>query len=281
MAEGDFTMDDKIAIRYNDDYLVVQANELIKAKKDDLSLLEAKLIRIAISQINQGDNELYTYSCRATDLAKYLGIPQDNVYRDLQGIAESLMSKKIRFVDKTKKPKRNGEYNYQLVHWTDTIKYEDGIITIKLANELGEYLLGLNKLFTEFGIGCITKLGTSNAISLYELLASYAYTANVYRADFTPFNLFPVVDKADNEIVFSLDYLKAYFNCEGKYKNNGDFIKRVIEASVKQINENDSADSMKVSFRTAKEGRSIGYVLFKINAWGDSDFRDFVMGRGK
>ena len=37
---------------------------------------------------------------------------------------------------------------------------------------------------------------------------------------------------------------------------------------------------MYVSYRTAKEGRKIGYVLFKINAWKDEDFREFVRNNG-
>ena len=40
-----------IAIKYNKDFYVIQANELVRSKQDDLSLLEAKLIRLAITQV--------------------------------------------------------------------------------------------------------------------------------------------------------------------------------------------------------------------------------------
>ena len=40
-----------LAIKYNREYLVVQANELVRSKQDDLTLLEAKLVRLAISQV--------------------------------------------------------------------------------------------------------------------------------------------------------------------------------------------------------------------------------------
>lgn len=269
-------MENALEMRYDKEALVVQANELIRSLQEDYSLLEAKLIRLAISQIALEDTDLKTYTCRITDLASFLEISQDNIYRDIEGTIDSLMSKVITIKDKSKKPKKSGEYPYKKFHWVDTCYYSSGVITLKMSSELKPYLLGLNHLFTEYGYECILRLPTSYSIRLYELLASYKNLINPYSPSYKPLNLFPQIQKDDNELIFSLDYLKSYFNCEDKYPYNKDFISRVIDSAVKAINNKTPDSAIRVSYRTAKEGRKIGYVLFKINAWQDEDFRAFL-----
>ena len=84
-----------LAIKYNREYLVVQANELVRSKQDDLTLLEAKLVRLAISQVLENDTDFRTYSCNVVDLAKFLGISKDNIYRDIQDLSVNIMKKSI------------------------------------------------------------------------------------------------------------------------------------------------------------------------------------------
>ena len=261
-------MENTLDIRYNKEALVVQANELIRSRQDDLSLLEAKLIKLVVSQIVMEDTDLRTYTCKAVDLANFLNIDTKIIYRDLENLAASILKKVISVKD-TSKVKRNGEYNYKKFHWVDTFEYYNGTVTIKISEELKPYLLGLNTLFTEYGLDSVLGLPTPHSIRLLELLLSYSSLTLVN----SPTEFYPHIPKASNEIIFTVEYLKIYFNCHGKYKNNSDFIKWVIEPSVCGINTHSPS---KVSFRTVKEGRSIGYVLFKINAWADSDFYNFV-----
>ena len=65
------TKDTAIAIKYSRDFAVIQANELVRSKQDDLTLLEAKLIRLAITQVLRDDTDLKTYSCNVVDLANF------------------------------------------------------------------------------------------------------------------------------------------------------------------------------------------------------------------
>ena len=108
MAENE----NALAIKYNREYLVVQANELVRSKQDDLSLLEAKLVRLAISQVLENDTDFRTYSCNVVDLAKFLGISKDNIYRDIQDLSVNIMKKSI-FI-KEKEPSKKGKQNYKI-----------------------------------------------------------------------------------------------------------------------------------------------------------------------
>ena len=61
-----------IAIRYSKDFNIVQANELLRSKQSDLTLMESKLIRLAVSQIMKGDKDLRTYKVNVSQLAEFL-----------------------------------------------------------------------------------------------------------------------------------------------------------------------------------------------------------------
>ena len=254
MAENE----NALAIKYNREYLVVQANELVRSKQDDLSLLEAKLIRLAISQVLENDTDFRTYSCNVVDLAKFLGISKDNIYRDIQDLSVNIMKKSI-FI-KEKQPNKNGKQNYKIFHWVDYVEYKDGTITFRLSESLRPYLIGLEELFTMYSYEALIDLPTNYSIRLYELLASWQNSTirNVPKTNYTNIPI------EKNEFIFTIGYLREYFNCVDKYQNAGDFIINVIDKAVKAIQKN---TLMKVSYRKVKKGRNIEYIVFKLNDW--------------
>lgn len=258
-----------IAIKYNKDFYVIQANELVRSKQDDLTLLEAKLIRLAITQVLRDDTDLKTYSCNVVDLANFLGIDNHNIYRDIQELSKSLMKKSIFIKDKTQ-PKRKGKENYRIFHWIDYVDYTDGVITFKLSDSLKPYLIGLEQLFTLYGYDAVIGLPTNYSIRLYELIASYQNMTVRLMPD-TNYTDIPI---EKNEFIFTIDWLRDYFNCNDKYPNTGDFVKRVIDGAVKAIVKN---TLMRLSYRTVKKGRSITHIVFKLNEWTNQDFTDYVM----
>lgn len=260
-------------IKYNKEALVVQANELIRSRQDELTLVEIKLIRLAISQIVETDIDLRTYTCSITELAKHLGLAQDNLYRDVEQIGKSLIKKVIYVKDTTKPLKKNGQYNYELFPWVDYFSYRDGKITIRLSDKLKPLLIGLNEQFTRYGYSNVVSLPTPNSIRLLELLTSYENIVNPYKL-YQYEQPFPNIEKSNEEMIFSVDYLREYFNCTNKYSNNNMFISRVIAPSVAAINE--KSTTHKVSYRTVKKGKKIAYILFMVNAWSNADFMEFI-----
>ena len=249
-----------LTVKYNREYLVVQANELVRSKQDDLSLLEAKLVRLAISQVLENDTDFRTYSCNITDLAKFLGLSKDNIYRDVQDLAESIMKKSIYIKDK--QVNKNGKPNYKIYHWVSSVEYRDGQITFKLSEDLKPFLIGLEELFTMYSYEALIDLPTNNSIRLYELLASW----QISTLRSTPKTNYTSIPIEKNEFIFTIGYLREYFNCTDKYPNTGDFIINVIDRSVKAIQKN---TLMKVTYRKVKNGRSIEHIVFKLNDLGE------------
>lgn len=95
--EDDLPGENGIAIRYSKDFNIVQANELLRSKQSDLTLMESKLIRLAVSQIMKADKDLRTYKVNVSQLAEFLEVPKTNVYRSMQDINISLMQRSSSF----------------------------------------------------------------------------------------------------------------------------------------------------------------------------------------
>ena len=248
-------------IQYKGNYSVIQANDLVRSRQDELTLLEAKIIRLAIAQVLKDDTDLKTYKISVLRLAEFLGISSKNIYKEFQSIGDSLLKKIIRI----KKRDKNGNEtkNYEKFHWIDYIEYKDGEITIKLSEHLKPYLVGLDELFTSYRYAEIIRLPTNYAIRLYELLISYSNIQ--YRQPYPQF-IYGNIQLEKNEAIFTIDYLREYFNCEKKYPNTGDFIKRVISAAVEDINRN---TVFPCSYRLIREHKKIVYVIFKLGDWNN------------
>lgn len=247
-----------VGIYYNKDLAIVQANELVRSRQDDLSLLEAKIIRLAISQVLKDDEDLKTYTCNVVDLANFLQISQDNIYRDIQELSKSIMKKSIFIRDKDSK-----KGGYKIFHWIDYIEYKEGVITFRLSESLKPYLLGLQELFTLYEYDIVISLPTNNAIRLYELLASYQNIQFKRVIDHSFSNL--KLEK--NEFLFTIEWLRDYFNCNDKYPNTGDFIKRIIAPSVEAIEKH---TLMRMEYRTVSEKRKIKAIIFVMKSWTDN-----------
>ena len=267
------SMTENTTINFDRDLAVVQANKLLRSKQDELSLLEAKIIRLAIAQVLKSDADFKTYSCEVKELADFLGISSENIYRDIRNTSQSLMTKTIFIKEETAKKKN--EPNYKIFHWVDYIEYNDGVITFRLSDSLKPYLIGLEKLFTLYGYAAILELPTNYAIRLYELIASYQ---NIFfRYEKLEYTTIDEIKKnadtkdtfllSNSEYVFSVRYLREYFNCADKYPNTGDFIRRVIEPSISSIQEKSMI--MKVSFRTIQKGRKIVAIVFQIHSFSE------------
>ena len=256
-------MDEKniVSMDFSRDISVVQANELVRSKQDDLSLLEAKLIRLAIGQVLKNDTDFRTYSCSITDLSRFLGIQPDNLYTEVQKLGISLMRKAI-FVRDTERETR-GKPNYKIFHWVDYVEYQSGTITIRLSESLRPYLTGLDKLFTMYGYSAILDLPTNYSIRLYELIASY------HNMVFRPYLREEGTRVAKDSFRFTIEELRTYFSCEKKYPNTADFIKRVIDTATKAIQLNTDA---RISYSIERKGRKITHIIFKIHGYTDTDY---------
>lgn len=225
---------------YNSEYYTVAANDIIRGKQS-MTLQTARLIRLLITQVVKEDKDLKTYSCKISDLANFLKVDSSNLYRNVQEICESALDSKV-YVGTG-----NSRQPWKIFHWISLAEYDgNGMITLRLSDEIKPYVLELEKWFTQYQIKNILEFSSYYSIRLYEILKC---EEGKYRNE-----------KLKHE--FTVKELKQFFDCENKYSAFKDFRRRVIEVAVREINEK-SDIWIDVSYK--KTGRAITSVVFEVH----------------
>lgn len=233
--------DDLCLMNYEKNHYVVMANDLIKGKQE-MTLQEARVIRLLVTQVVKEDKDLKTYTCRIQDLAKFLGIDSSNLYRDIFEFCNGLLGKKVRIY--TGNPKQP----WDIFQWVQLARYDgNGTLTLMLSEQIKPFVIELNSYFTKYQLGNVLAMQSYYAIRLYELIKCQD---GITREE-----------KDFHE--FSITYLREYFCCENKYKKIIDFKRKVIETAINEIN--DKTD-MRLVVEYMKTGRAITSVRFYIHA---------------
>lgn len=227
-------------IVYNKEHYTVLANDIIKGKQD-MTLQQARIIRLLVTQIVKQDKDLKNYTCRIQELARFLGIDSSNLYKDVQKFCDELLGLRVHV--ETGNPKEP----WEIFQWLQLAKYDgNGNITLELSNKMKPYVIELDKWFTQYQLGNILAMKSFYSIRLYELIKCQDGITRV--------------EKDYHE--FTIDYLRQYFCCEKKYKKIIDFKKNVIEIAVKEINKN---TDIFLDIEYIKTGRAITSVRFYVH----------------
>lgn len=226
-------------ITYNKEHYTVMANDIIKGKQD-MTLWEARIIRLLITQVVKQDKDLKTYTCRIQDLANFLNVTSVTLYQDIKLICQKLLSRVV--MVGTGNPKQP----WKMFHWIQIAEYDgNGNITLKLSEQIAPYVLELNSYFTQYQLQNILQFNSFYAIRLYELLKCESGICRDNRDDFE----------------FSIEFLRTFFSCEDKYKTTAEFIRKVIDIGIREIN--DKSDLF-VEYRNIKTGKNITSIEFHL-----------------
>lgn len=227
----------------NKDNKVVMHNNLIKAKSN-LSLNEIKLLRITIMQVIRADKDFKTYKVGIKDLADMLNINYNGMYKEIFKICDNLMSEKL-YVN-------NGiNKSWKIFHWCSSCYYNNGVITIRLHDELKPYLLELNGLYTQYVLADVLLLKSIHSIRIYELIVQEMKYQKVY---------------ADNEanIYLSIETIRKVTNTEDKYiEKYSMFEKRIVRSSIEEIN---NKLSYIITYTRSKNSRKVVGYMFNIKS---------------
>jgi plasmid replication initiation protein len=225
---------------YSKEHYTVMANDIIKGKQE-MTLQEARIIRLLVTQIAKQDKEIKTYVCKITDLAKFLNISPQNMYRDIRNICDGLMQSIVRIG--TGNPKDP----WKIYQWMQRAEYDgNGNLTLELSEQLKPYITELNKWFTQYQLGNILAMQSYYSIRLYELLKCQ-----------------DGVTRTEKEYHdFSIESLRVYFCCEKKYTQNRDFINNVINVAVKEIN---NMSDIWLEVEKIKLGKAINILRFFVH----------------
>lgn len=220
--------------------MVVKSNDLIQKSRFSLSTNQQKIILYLISKLKYSDSDFKEFEIDLKDFCKCCGINLNSgrTYLELKESIKQIADKSM-WIEK-----EDGAET--LVRWIEkpTIYKNDGIITIKLDDDLKPYLLNLKERYTQYDLIYTLLMKSKYSIRLYELLKSLHY--NKLR-EFT--------------VKFTIDDLKKTIDASN-YKAYGDFKKRVLEKAVEEIN---NFTDITVEYKTFKRGRAVSDIEFYIS----------------
>lgn len=251
-------------LKLDKNYYVVTANDLIKGKQK-MSLREAQLLYIAISQVVYEDKDFKTYTTTVPELAAFMGIDENSLYRDLKGICKSLCQQVVEVQIGGENSK--GRKKWEVFSWIQSAKYDNGTLTLRLSDDIKPYLLELESYYSQTLLGTLLTFRSYYTTRLYQYLVADtgARYGNVH------------------EWKFSCEQLRELFQVgEKQYKLTRDFLRKTIIPALDELNNSDYAYVWDYEeHRSAKRGKPIESVSFKAIFFKDKERKEFYMNNSK
>jgi len=228
-------------MKKNKTELVVKSNRLNTAIQN-LSLAEIRLIQLAIidsREHNKGLSSDTPLRINAMRYAEVFDVSKQTAYEALIDAETNLFERRFTFMDE-RDLKVKSRWISQATYLTGEGAIEV-IFTPAVVNEITR-IHGIEQFFTKYTLEQTSQLKSLYAVRLYELLIQWR------EARKTP--------------LFELEVFREQLGLGiDDYKRMSDFKRRVLDASVKEIN--DKTD-IKVSYTQEKKGTTIIGFKFKV-----------------
>lgn len=269
MAEKEYPL------KLNSKYYVVTANDLIKGRQK-MTLRESQMLSIAIAQVVKEDSDFKTYTTTVPELAAFMMIDENSLYRDLEGICTSLLQRVVKI--QVGGENSRGRKKWKAFHWVSSAEYDDGKLTLRLSDDIKPFMLELESYYSQTMLGTLMTFRSYHTTRLYQYLKaeSGAKWGNV------------------DEWVFSCDELRELFQVAEKdkqgnykrYKQNRDLLKYTIKPALAELNASDYAYIYDYSEdRATKRGQrgkpSLVGVRFKAIFFENKERKDFYLNQAK
>lgn len=222
--------------------LVVKDNALINASYN-LELTEQRLIMLAIinaRESGQGITADSKLEIHASDYAKLFNVSADAAYKALREAVNNIFNRQFSY---TAEYKKTGKVGIVRSRWVSRIFYVDdlALLEITFAPDVVPLITRLEEHFTKYEAKQVAHLTSKYATRLYELLIAWREVGKVPQIELSEFrNRLGLLDS--------------------EYTAMSDFKKRVLEPSIKQINEH---TDITVTYEQHKKGRIISGFSFK------------------
>ncbi len=204
--------------------LVVKKNPLVNARFK-LTPLEIKIVFSVISMVDKNDSDFWTYQIKVTDIT--------SEYDKMRKACRSLMTKVFEVQE---------DNGWLMMSWFSHIRYKkrEGMIECAFDPNLKPYLLHIKDNFTSYTLSSVLSMSSTYSIRLYELLKQYE----------------PIGTRT-----FNIDDLQDMLQIPKSYTVWRDFKRRVLDSSIKEINE---CSDIKVVYDLITKGRKITAISFSI-----------------
>ena len=223
--------------------LVVKSNRIIEASYR-LTLNEQRIILYAICRAREEQKGLFP-NLPLTITAElfsrqFSSIDKSNVYDQLKEAMDNLYDRSVTFYDIDPE---TGLERVNKTRWISKASYIDGAgrLQVVFTQDVIDHITRLEAEFTTYQLEKVGNMSSAYAVRIYEMLAQYRE-----------------IGARELNLKWLRDALQI---ADDEYKLTKNFMMRVLDSSVDQINEH---SDLKVSYTPKKTGRAITDFVFKI-----------------
>ena len=216
--------------------IITQSNLLIQSSYS-MTLNEKRVILYVLTLISPKDTDFHEYKIPVKDFSEMFSLSVKSTYSDLKNAVERLSKTSIRFPD----PVDDNEIRNICIAPEYVETKNKSYVKVSFHQKLKPYLLQLRKLFTSYQLPNVLYMKSFYSIRVYELMKSEEYKNK-------PFEV-------------TLETFKFTLNIEDMYNLFSHLRQRIIEPSIKEINEH---TDLKVSYETRKKARKVVGLVFHI-----------------
>lgn len=201
--------------------MVKKSNDFIVSKYKS-SLLEQKLVSIAITRLKVNKNGSITATIFPSELKEMLGKNKDDVhiYRDLKKVSKEMTGHVIEMED--------GKGNFSVLSLITNADYLDGHFTMTFNNKMSEHVFNLKSHFTSYSLANALQLKSGYSYRFYELIKMDAYKIT----DKCPYVMH---DYGVNELKFMVGVLDINDENARKCQDNGGTWDEMAEVCKEQM----------------------------------------------
>jgi plasmid replication initiation protein len=220
--------------------LIVKDNALMNASYN-LALVEQRLILLAIVEAREsgkGINANDPLTVHAESYINQFKVEKHTAYQALKDACKDLFARQFSYQEKRIRGRAN-----VTSRWVSQIAYIDETATVEIifAPAVVPLITRLEEQFTKYDIEQISSLSSAYAVRMYELLICWRSTGKT-----------PIIELGE--------FRKRIGVLDTEYTRMGNFKTRIIEYSIKQINEH---TDITASYEQHKKGRVITGFSFK------------------
>lgn len=252
-------------LRLNANYYAVSANDLIKGRQK-MSLREAQLLYIAMAQVVKEDKDFKTYTTTVPELAAFMGIDENSLYRDLENICTNLLQRVVKI--QVGGENARGKKKWKAFQWISCAEYDNGKLTIRLHDEIKPFLIDLVEHYSQTLLGTLCSFNSYYAVRLYQLI--------VCEIGEHPNN-------PKEEWNFTVEELREFFQVKPKeYARTYNLIQKTIKPAIEELNSSPYVHIWDYQEHHATgRGRPLQGVSFKAVIFRGQDEKDWFLRRAK
>lgn len=217
-----------------------------------------------MAQVVKEDGDFKTYKTTVPELAAFMGIDPNSLYRDLEKICKKLLQRVVEI--QIGGENARGKKKWKAFQWINCAEYNNGILTIRLSDDIKPFMIDLVAHYSQTLLGTLLTIKGYYAKRLFQLI--------VCERNENPY-------KIKEEWEFTCDELRDFFQVKPKeYTLPRNLLNKTIIPAIEELNNSDYVYIWDYEEpHGSGRGRPLLGVKFKATIFKNREEKDWYLER--